>query len=683
MRDKIKMEVKTEYTGEYKMKALLKINSRQTGHHGPCAGLRLLFAWFVWFMVVLGASCENGAFTGMIGKEAESSPLVLAGIDVKAGTLEEAFQYIKDNIEDGRSYYIDLSDYADGTFYLPPAVKRYFWGLEEMPVTSVPNCMMYPLLKGVTINIINTGGGEKTIRLKRTAQAGHEYKSDDSGSLFYIDSKVNFVIDGKINLQGIYKDAEGINNNCPLVFVSSGSFALKGGAAIKDNANINDDGDSQDPMCKGGGVYMKNSASFTMEDSLITNCSATGGGGGVYMTDTAALFMKSGAVIDGNYVTRQTGNFSGGGGVMAASADSSGRQKLIMEEDAKITNNTVSYIGTTQADTEAKSASQWGGGVYFNAYGGGSEFIMRGSAEISGNKVQGSNSQGGGVYINDQGNSSDWTAPLMCLEMYDSAKITNNTAAVYAQGSCSGGGVYINFGSMIMNGASEVSGNEAQSATGAPAKGGGVYLSYADAAVSKRNASLVMNDNSVIKENRCTALTEAAKPGIGSGVFIDGNGWFSANGKIKLLLSGSAGIPEAPVGTTAGDDNSVMVHLWKAPNNPGGEDDPELAVDPYISIGEDWNHSPILIDIAADTSSPDSVTKLSCIDIETVEHNRRRLLAMYKDDAWQENIPQNIINAFTLKRSWKIIPINTEQAVEPAQLADKWKIDSEGYLAEL
>jgi len=148
--------------------------------------------WLLCLGASLFVSCENSAFTGTFGKEEEEViPVVLTGEYVQKATLEEAFQYIKDNIKDGESYYIDAADFADATLYLPPAGKRYFTGINELSNPSVPNCMVYPLLKGVTISIINTGGEGKTIRLRMTSQNGHEYNSGDFGSLFYIDKKVD------------------------------------------------------------------------------------------------------------------------------------------------------------------------------------------------------------------------------------------------------------------------------------------------------------------------------------------------------------------------------------------------------------------------------------------------------------------------------------------------------------
>jgi len=323
--------------------------------------------------------------------------------------------------------------------------------------------------------------------------------------------------------------------------------------------------------------------------------------------------------------------------------------------------------------------------VYFEAYGDGSEFIMRDNAEISGNKIQGAASEGGGVYIKDNGDPFNRDAELIHFEMYGKARIANNTAGVYERGYSSGGGVYIGSGNMIMHDNSKVSGNTAQGATGRPAEGGGVYVASGDAA---RNAALVMSDNSIIEGNQCIAVTESAKPGIGSGVVIEDDWTNNANGKIKLMLSGSARIPPAGESSTMYyntiplDDttNSILVHFYKAQNNPSGNDDPAKAADPYISISDGWRPSGILIDAAADTASPDKDTQLSCIDIEKVEHNRRRVLARYKDGTG--DIPQNTINAFRLNKAWKVISIDTKPPEAPTSLADKWKIDNEGYLVE-
>jgi len=644
------------------------------------------FLWPLWFAAAVFASCENDAFTGTIGKEdLEPVEVTLTGENVKAAALEDAFQYIKDNIKDGQTYYIDAADFADDILYLPPAGKRYFYGVDELADTSAPNCMTYPLLKGVTINIINTGGAGKTIRLRKTSLNGKQYNTEDAGTLFYVDQKVDFIIDGNITLKGINIGGDPFDNNCPLVVVvNDGKFTLKGGAVIRDNSNLGRpqiiDGvisTNLDPMCTGGGVYMSDKAAFTMENSLITNCSATGGGGGVYMTGETTLWMRTGSVIDDNYVNRQKGNFSGGGGVMAiygdvlaASGNTIKEQKrtIIMDGNAKITNNTVTYFGTDQKET----SNQEGGGVYFMGKYDGSKIIMNDNAEISGNKIIGSTGRGGGVFLSNNFSGAGDPQKRVTLEMHGSARISNNSAGVYAQGYCEGGGLYVEYANLTMDGSSRVSGNTAQSITQAPAKGGGVFLYSAE---SNGIASLVMRDNSVIRDNMCIAVGESAKPGIGSGVFIDGrNDAGGSSGSINILLSGRASIPGAAEtstyyynDTTPLDDttNSVLVHLYAR----------DKEADPYISISDNWQPSGIIIDAAANNSSG-----TTAIDITNVNKNRRRILARYQDEEWQDEVPQNIINAFKLRYFWKIVNSLTDDPNPPTSLSDNWKIDGEGCL---
>jgi len=634
------------------------------------------------------ASCENTLFTDIAGEAPDKDPIVYEGIGVHAGTLEAAFQYIKDNALGGELFYIDLAEFNDDTLYLPQAGDRAFDSVDEMPIADSPTCFIFAVASDVTINLVNTGKTVKTIRLKQSAQGGNEYSSSDLGSLFYIDKKVNFVIDGNIILKGITnsdsegKTVDGINNNCPLIFMNNGTFTLTGGAVIRDNANILGLGEDQMSTCVGGAVYMLNSAYFTMKNSTITDCSAVAGGGGVYMLGASTLLMESGALIDDN---RTTGNYSncGGGGVRAGT-DPQVEEKLvrtiIMEGDAKITNNKVAFVGTSDNDTQNNSSGQRGGGIYLQGTGDYSLIIMRDNAEISGNTAMGSSSQGGGVYMEDKGSCT------ILLEMYDNAKITGNQANVYTSGSSQGGGVYVTSGNIIMDGDSEISGNTAQGATGSSAMGGGVYLDTCDALPTIgdicKNASLTMRGNSVIKNNQCIAVTESAYPGIGGAVAILGSWYNAGNDMVKLLLEDNAMIPPASPSTANwlnDTTNSVMLVFaqWSSTDPP----------DPYISVSENWRPSEVIVDFCAHGQVGGKVGD-NALDLSELNQQRRRTLGLLdgtwqteEEAAWQTEIDSRFIEAFTLRYFWNVIGTHGTSMDPDTTELNNWYIDSEGYLA--
>ncbi|MCL2080138.1 MAG: hypothetical protein FWH17_09955 [Oscillospiraceae bacterium] len=221
------------------------------------------------------------------------------------------------------------------------------------------------------------------------------------------------------------------------VDVVTGNFIMTGGT-ISDNRAVS-----------GGGVYLSNSSTFTMEGGEISGNTAQGDGGGVYLRNSSTFTMEGGE-ISGN--TAQGGS---GGGVYAATSS-----------------NTFSMSG---GEISGNMAQGYGGGVFIS---NSSTFTMEGG-EISGNKAKG---YGGGVYVG---------GPIGTFSM-SGGEISGNTAnrggGVYVTGSFTieggeisgntaefGGGVFVDVDSnstFTMEGG-EISGN---SATGVTFSGGGVFV---------------------------------------------------------------------------------------------------------------------------------------------------------------------------------------------------------------
>jgi uncharacterized repeat protein (TIGR02543 family) len=175
------------------------------------------------------------------------------------------------------------------------------------------------------------------------------------GSLFTVDSGITLTLDNNITLQGRN------DNNASLVLVNTGgTLVINTGAKITGNKTSS----------SGGGVYVENNATFTMNGGEISGNTVSGYnyGGGVYVSSSGTFTMHDGD-ISGNYAV-----YSGGVNVNNSA-------------------NFTMYGGKISGNT----ASYYGGGVYVRGSG---TFTMNGG-EISGNSLSSSNNgdSGGGVYV--------------------------------------------------------------------------------------------------------------------------------------------------------------------------------------------------------------------------------------------------------------------------------------------
>jgi len=158
---------------------------------------------------------------------------------------------------------------------------------------------------------------------------------------------------------------------------------------------------------EGGGVFIDQNATFTMEGGSITDCITNSQGGGVNVNGT---FNMTGGTISGC-----TANNGAGGGVK-------------VKGTFNMTGGTIS--GCT------------GRGVFVDS---GATFTMSGSARIDGC----TNPSGGGVYVNGG-----------TFTMNGSARITGCTATNGIDNAQGGGGVYLDGGTFNVSGSPVISGNK-------------------------------------------------------------------------------------------------------------------------------------------------------------------------------------------------------------------------------
>jgi hypothetical protein len=185
--------------------------------------------------------------------------------------------------------------------------------------------------------------------------------------------------------------------------------------------------------------------------------------------------------------------------------------KLVMQDGAKITGNTVNFLNSQ------------GGGVY-----AGGTFIMDGG-EISGNTVMtGTRSAyGGGVYVHRDASF-----------IMNGGRITGNTArsAFYSP---FGGGVYISDGAAFVMNGGEISRNTVVSETSYVAYGGGVSV---EGVFTMNNGKISDNNASATKSSAYGGGLYTANPFIMKGGEIRGN---KVSTNAKDFISGGGGVYSA------------------------------------------------------------------------------------------------------------------------------------------
>jgi len=212
---------------------------------------------------------------------------------------------------------------------------------------TVPAILFLILEKSNIIIRLEGIGSERTVSLS------------SNGSLFTVGSDVTLILDNNITLKGRS------NNITSLVFVDSGgALEMKTGAKITGNTYFG-------ISSYGGGVYVRNSGTFTMR-------------GGEILGNTSSYSSSYSDPYSYNYV------FSYGGGVYLDGG-------TFTMSNGKISGNTShsSYYSSLRENY----VYSYGGGVYLN----GGTFTMSGG-EISGNTSSSDySSYGGGVYVGDNG----------------------------------------------------------------------------------------------------------------------------------------------------------------------------------------------------------------------------------------------------------------------------------------
>lgn len=307
------------------------------------------------------------------------------------------------------------------------------------------------------------------------------------------------------------------------ICVYTGTLIMNEGAVIYSNgtsANTTNDGK------RGGGVYVNEGASFTMNGGLIKGNNLTGnadndGGAGVYVLGT---FIMNGGTISNNSTKYHTvGITHGGGGVFVAADGSFTMNNGVIEKNESYgcgggVHNTGTFlmnngeiknnINYQYINGKWTANTPYGGGVYNTG-----TFTMK-NGTISGNSA----SCGGGI-------ANTGTATIENGTISNNYSPTNpSNSSNYYLPPCGGGGLYNKAGTLTML-AGTVDGNKAYT------YGGGVYI-YAG---SFEMSGGTISNNTNYNDNNSL---------YGGGVYNTTDGTFTMNGGVlenNIAKSGSGG----------------------------------------------------------------------------------------------------------------------------------------------
>lgn len=177
-------------------------------------------------------------------------------------------------------------------------------------------------LQNESLCSISTDAGAKKLRLtvEGSSSAAVEIDAVKASRIFYISGNVKIVLKnlslygGSVASNGgaIYLDgtdgAELTLENCIVGKTNADIDSLKNGVQ---NTTYSPDGTTcSNKAAEGGGIYVANGGSLTLNASKILNCyaeSSSGGGGGIYVSNNSFLEIKDGSEIYANGAAGSSG----------------------------------------------------------------------------------------------------------------------------------------------------------------------------------------------------------------------------------------------------------------------------------------------------------------------------------------------------------------------------------------
>lgn len=463
--------------------------------------------------------------------------------------------------------------------------------------------------------------------------------------------------------------------------ITGGGGKAGGGVYVEDQTSVTMNGGTitgNEVTEQGGGVYIKDGGSFTLNDGAeISENKAGMTGGGVFVNgykdwDKAEFTMNGGAISEN---TAGNGKTGAGGGIGAyGTYDGDRGNASVVINGGEITDNHVDFTGSNGAGIAVESgsltmkdctvdgntAANLGGGIYsFN-----SDTDIS-NVTVSGNVATGS---GGGIYINGynvtltdtviSGNQANqgggiYAAGNNANVTMTGGSIVNNTADML------GGGVRLGSNVKFTMNSGSITGN---ACFGENYGGGGVY--------SYLNSTFIMNGGEI--------TNNTAKNGHGGGVFnhtatftmtggkLYGN---SADGSSDDIFSNTTKggsivlISAKDMGVMEGDKN-VSQWMWDVGNGRWKGDHYEI----YNSTGDGILRLKAAHDEYFNVTYRDDEKVLQTSNLEkgsefpTCQEPTRE---GYTFAGWSLELPETVNGNIVLIAQWELIPVEPEEPSEP------------------
>ena len=352
----------------------------------------------------------------------------------------------------------------------------------------------------------------------KAVSSGNKKTLEDGNYYLKSDLKGDIVIKGQVELCLNGHSITGTGNNS-VITVSEGADLTLCDCASKGCVT---GGNS----VEGGGIYVAENASLTMEGGCITGNQATRGGG-IFAAESASLTLTGGEIEENSAK-------SGGGLYLRCPADLSA---CLIKDNICEYNGAGIYaegemeepIILSSVDVQDNCAAGHGGGIFIKSC----RIDMLGGT-VSGNQVTAPHASGGGVYVGEYAG----------FTMGAGTKVKDNTAANSGGGICVSGGTpasdftmdggeisgnsAVNGGGIASTGVGsfqvlggEISGNSAQS------NGGGIYIGFA----FTRDVSKLISG--------CTIESNSAAS-YGGGIFLQGNSFINVQLQDSRISENSA-----------------------------------------------------------------------------------------------------------------------------------------------
>lgn len=289
----------------------------------------------------MASSASNSVFISMDKTKLKPGLQVLSGKNISQNrqnfTIQETGWQIDENgflvQENPTSFYVDPvsgSDSNSGTSAEPyktldAAVKkaketneRLTGDNNELSIfinNNIVSAGSASALQNESLCLISTDAGAKKLRLtvEGSSSSAVEIDAVKASRIFYISGNVKIVLKnlslygGSVASNGgaIYLDgadgAELTLENCIVGKTNADIDGLKNG--VQNKTYLTDGTNCSNKAAEGGGIYVANGGSLTLNASKILNCyadSSSGGGGGIYVSNKSFLEINDGSEIYAN-----------------------------------------------------------------------------------------------------------------------------------------------------------------------------------------------------------------------------------------------------------------------------------------------------------------------------------------------------------------------------------------------